>query len=87
MGGLSKDLADAAVVSSDTTWYQAGGYSHPSSPARWSGTDKIVYATDTKTTNFLNMPSARNTPSSNHYGSKNMTGFSYPAGGKGYFSF
>ena len=86
LGGLSKDLADAAVVSSDTTWYQAGGYSHPSSPARWSGTDKIVYATDTKTTNFLNMPSARNTPSSNHYGSKNMTGFSYPSGGKGYFS-
>ena len=32
------------------------------------------------------MPSARNTPSSNHYGSKDMTGFSYPAGGKGYFS-
>ena len=86
MGNLSKDLADAAVISSDTTWYQAGGYSHPSSPARWSGTDKIVYSTDTKTTNFLNMPSARNTPSSNHFGSKNMTGFSYPAGGKGYFS-
>ena len=86
MGGLSKDTADAAVISSDTTWYQAGGYSHPSSPARWSGTDKIVYATDTKTTNFQNMPSARNTPSSNHYGSIDMTGFSYPAGGKGYFS-
>ena len=86
IGNLSKDTADAAVISSDTTWYQAGGYSHPSSPARWSGTDKIVYATDTKTTNFQNMPSARNTPSSNHYGSIDMTGFSYPAGGKGYFS-
>ena len=86
LGGLSKDTADAAVISSDTTWYQAGGYSHPSSPARWSGTDKIVYATDTKTTNFQNMPSARNTPSPNFYGSIDMTGFSYPAGGKGYFS-
>ena len=86
LGGLSKDTADAAVISSDTTWYQTGGYSHPSSPARWSGTDKIVYATDTVTTNFQNMPSARNTPSPNHYGSIDMTGFSYPAGGKGYFS-
>ena len=83
---LTSNFYDYQVLSSPTVWYLSGG-DGDGSPARWSGTDKITYATDTKSLNIQNMPSAVRAPGNpSYYGNKDMSPFSYPTGGKGYLA-
>ena len=83
---LTSNFYDYQVLSSPTVWYLSGG-DKDGSPSRWSGTDKITYATDTKSLNIQNMPATVRAPGNpSYYGVVEMCPFSYPNGGKGYLA-
>ena len=83
---LTSNFYDYQVLSSPTVWYLSGG-DKDGSPSRWSGTDKITYATDTKSLNIQNMPASVRAPGNpSYYGVVEMCPFSYPNGGVGYLA-